>query len=124
MEIRVRVESTFKLLGIDLSILIQNVCVHLGNHVDLSMTGITLSGLQVTVIQFELICCAGMTKGVEYNIGESSILLEIVKLFFENSLLAGTPIGLCDNKIEVLVLVSKKTFQFQLVVIGIASLIP
>ena len=55
-----------------------------------------------------------MTKGVEYNIGESSVLLQIVKLFFEDSLLAGTPIGLCDNKIEVLVLVSKKTFQFQL----------
>ena len=71
MEIRVRVESTFKLLGIDLSILIQNVCVHLGNHVDLSMTGITLSGLQVTVIQFELISGTGVTQRVEYNIGKT-----------------------------------------------------
>ena len=87
------------------------------------MTGITLSGLQVTVIQFELISGTGVSRRVECNIGESSILLQIVKLFFEDSLLAGTPIGLCDNKIEVLVLVSKKTFQFQLVVIGIASLI-
>ena len=102
-QIRVSVESTFKLLGVDLSVLIQNVCVHLGDHIDLCMTGITLSSLQVAVIQFELICCAGMTKGVEYNIGESSVLLQIVKLFFEDSLLAGTPIGLCDNKIEVLV---------------------
>ena len=71
MEIRVSVESTFKLLGVDLSVLIQNVCVHLGDHINLCMTGITLSGLQVTVIQFELICGTGVTQRVEYNIGKT-----------------------------------------------------
>lgn len=71
MEIRVSVESTFKLLGVDRSVLIQNVCVHFGDHINLSMTGITLSGLQVTVIQFELISGTGVTQRVEYNIGKT-----------------------------------------------------
>lgn len=35
------------------------------------MTGITLSGLQVTVIQFELISGTGVTQRVEYNIGKT-----------------------------------------------------
>ena len=53
-QIRVGVEGRFKLLSVDLSVLIQNVCINSRDHVDLRMAGITLGCLQVAVIQLEL----------------------------------------------------------------------
>ena len=64
-QIWVCVKRTFKLLCVDLPILVQNVGIHAGDHVDLSVSSIALSGLQVAVVQLQLIGGAGMAEGVK-----------------------------------------------------------
>ena len=56
--------------GVDLAILVQNVGIHAGDHVDLGVSGIALGGLQVAVVQFQLIGGAGMTQGVKDHFGQ------------------------------------------------------
>ena len=48
------IEGALKLLGVDLAILVQNVGIHAGDHVDLSVARITLGGLQVAVVELQL----------------------------------------------------------------------
>lgn len=50
-KIRGRIELVFKFLCIDLSVLVQNVCIDTGNHIDFGMAGIALCGLQITVVE-------------------------------------------------------------------------
>lgn len=50
-QVRIGIEGTLKLLGVDLAVLVQNVRIHAGDHVDLSVARITLGGLQVAVVQ-------------------------------------------------------------------------
>ena len=64
-QIWVCVKRALKLLGVDLPILVQNVGIHAGDHVDLSVSSIALSGLQVAVVQLQLIGGAGMAEGVK-----------------------------------------------------------
>ena len=64
-QIRIGIEGALKLLGVDLPILVQNVGIHAGDHVDLSVSSIALSGLQVAVVQLQLIGGAGMAEGVK-----------------------------------------------------------
>ncbi len=42
--------------------------IDLGNHIDLSMTGISLRSFQITVVQFKLVCRAGMSERVKHHI--------------------------------------------------------
>ena len=49
------IKRFFKKLCIFPSIIIQNMRVHIRNHIDLSMTGITLYRFDVSTIQFQLI---------------------------------------------------------------------
>ena len=44
----------------DLAVFVQNVSVDVGDHVDLRMTGVTLSSLQVTMIQLQPVGCTGV----------------------------------------------------------------
>lgn len=74
IRICVGVESAFKLLRVDLPIFIENVRVHFRNHVDLRVSGIALCGLQVAVVEFQLVGGAGMPKGVKDYIGELRFL--------------------------------------------------
>ena len=48
--------------------------VHIRNHIDLSMAGITLYRLDVSTIQFQLISNAAMTETVKYNRWEIIVL--------------------------------------------------
>ena len=50
-QVGIGIESTLKLLGVDLAVLVQNVGIHASHHVDLGMARIALSGFQVAVIQ-------------------------------------------------------------------------
>ena len=72
-QIWIGVEGRFKLLSIDLSVLIQNMCINSRNHIDLSVTSITLGCLQVTVIQLELVGSAGMPQRVENYVRQFSM---------------------------------------------------
>ena len=41
-------------------VLVQNVRIHAGDHVDLGVSGIALGGLQVAVVELQLIGGTGM----------------------------------------------------------------
>ena len=45
------VEGVLKLLGVDLAVLVQNMGVDLGEHVNLSVARVALGGLQVAVVE-------------------------------------------------------------------------
>ena len=59
------IESSFKLLRIDLTLLINDMSIDLGDHRGLCVTGITLSGFNITMIDFKLVSCAGVP--LRYN---------------------------------------------------------
>ena len=50
------VEEIIKTLCIQTPIIIQNVCVLLGDHRSLCMTGIALHGFDIAAVQLELVC--------------------------------------------------------------------
>jgi len=54
------VESGLEFLCVDLTVFVQNVSVDVGDHVNLRMAGVTLSSLQVTVVQLQLVSRTGM----------------------------------------------------------------
>ena len=45
------VEGVLELLGVHLAVLVQNVGIHAGDHVDLGVARVALGGLQVAVVQ-------------------------------------------------------------------------
>lgn len=53
--IRVRIECDLKLLRVDFPLLIQNMRINFCNHRRLRMAGIPLRGLNVTMIELQLI---------------------------------------------------------------------
>lgn len=63
--IRISIKGTLKLLGIDFTVLVKDVGVHFCNHINFCMARISLSGFQITVIEFQLISSAGMSERVE-----------------------------------------------------------
>ena len=65
-QVGICVEGTLKLLGVDLAVLVQNVRIHAGNHVDLCVSRIALSGFQVAVVQFQFVGGTGMTEGIPH----------------------------------------------------------
>ena len=65
-KIGIGIEGALKLLGVDLAVLVQNVRIHAGNHVDLRMARVALSGFQVAVVQFQFVGGTGMTEGIPH----------------------------------------------------------
>ena len=55
MKITREIKRFFKFLRIDLSILVQNMRIYLGNHVGFGMSRIALCRFQIAVVQFQLI---------------------------------------------------------------------
>ena len=45
------VEGVLELLGVHLAVLVQNVGIHAGDHVDLGVARVALGGLQVAVVE-------------------------------------------------------------------------
>ena len=72
--IRVRVKRDLKLLGVDLALLIQDMGIDLSHHLSLGMAGISLSGLDVAMVQLQLIGCAAVAQLVEAE--NEAILVE------------------------------------------------
>ena len=64
-QVGIGIEGTRKLLGIDFAVLVQNMGIHTGDHVDLSVAGIALGGLQVAVMELQLVGGTGMTERVK-----------------------------------------------------------
>ena len=56
------IESSFKLLRIDLTLLINDMSIDLGDHRGLCVTGITLSGFNITMIDFKFVSRAGVSQ--------------------------------------------------------------
>lgn len=100
-----------KFLSTQFSVFIQNVCIHLGNHVDLRMACIVLRCFQIAMIEFELVRRTGMTQRVKDHIWELFFLLELGKPLLNKTILTGTAIRKRHDQIEVLILAAKKFFH-------------
>ena len=65
------IEEIVESLCVQTPIIIQNVCVLLGDHRSLCMTGIALHGFDIAAVQLELVCNAGVSEAVENHFGRS-----------------------------------------------------
>ena len=63
-----RIESVLKLLSVHLAIFVQDMCIYLRNHINLCMACIALCGLQVPVVELQLVSSAGMSERVKYHV--------------------------------------------------------
>ena len=70
-KIRLSIEGSLEFLSVDLSILVQNVSIDTGYHVDLGMACIALGGFQIAVVQFQFVSGTGMTERMK-EIGRAS----------------------------------------------------
>ena len=113
-QIRVRIKGHFEFLGVDLPILIQDVCVNLGNHVALCMTGITLRCLNISLIDFQLISCAGVTERMKNNIWKTSGFFQSFKLISNNPIFTGAARFLRQNQIVVDIVIAHKLLELVL----------
>ena len=113
-KIRLGIEGSLEFLSIDLSILVQNVSIDTGYHVNLGMACIALGGFQIAVVEFQFVGGTGMTERMEDHLRQPCVLTELCKLFEDDPILAGPSIGKCHNQIEVLILVAQEAFQLVL----------
>ena len=67
------IEEIVESLCVQTPIIIQNVCVLLGDHRSLCMTGIALHGFDIAAVQLELVCNAGVSEAVENHFGEMKV---------------------------------------------------
>lgn len=76
------------------------------------MARIALGGLQVTVVEFQLVGRTGMSKRMKDHFRQSSFFPEFGKLFQDDTILTGPAIGKRKDQIKFLVFVSQKASQF------------
>ena len=101
VKIWVGVEGSFKLLRVDLSVFIKDMSINICDHVQLRVASITLSGLQIAVVKFKLVSCAGMPQRMKDHVRQPCVLLEVLESFFNDSGLARTPILKADYKVII-----------------------
>ncbi len=68
-KIWIGIESRLEFLCIDLSILIENMRVYLGDHVNFGIPRISLRCFQISVVEFQFVGCAGVAEGMKYYPG-------------------------------------------------------
>ena len=73
------IEEIVESLCVQTPIIIQNVCVLLGDHRSLCMTGIALHGFDIAAVQFELVCNAGVSEAVENHFWEIVFLNQLLQ---------------------------------------------
>ena len=110
-EIRIGVEGTLKFLSVDFSVFVQNMCVHLRDHINLSVSGIALRCFQVTMVELQFVSRAGMTKRVKHHIGQPGLFLQDGELLLNDPCLARAAIGQRHNKVKVLVFIPRNSFS-------------
>ena len=71
--------------------------IDLCNHLGLRMTGITLSCLNISVVQFQLVGRTAMAQGVKDYIGQARRLFQALKLIPDNPVLTGTASFQCQD---------------------------
>ena len=73
------IEEIVESLCIQTPIIIQNVCVLLGDHRSQRMTGIALRGFDIAAVQLEPVCNAGVSKTVENYFGKIVFLNQLLQ---------------------------------------------
>ena len=73
------VEEIVESLCVQTPVIIQNVCVLLGDHRSLCMTGIALHGFDIAAVQLELVCNAGVSKTVKNYFGKIVFLNQLLQ---------------------------------------------
>ena len=80
------IEEIVESLCVQTPIIIQNVCVLLGDHRSLCMTGIALHGFDIAAVQLELVCNAGVSKTVENYVGKIVFLNQLLQCTVDGGL--------------------------------------
>lgn len=88
--------------------------IHAGDHVDLGVARIALGGLQVAVVEFQLIGRAGMAEGVKDYFRKPRFLPQLLKRFQDDTVLTGAAIGQRHHQVVVLILVTEQRPQLVL----------
>ena len=88
MQVGIGIERGFKLLCVDLPILVKDMRVHTCDHVDLCVSRVALCGFQVAVVELQLLSRTGMTERVKNHLRQSCVLTELCKHFKDHSVLA------------------------------------
>ena len=91
-QVRVRIKCGFKILRVDLTILIQNMRIDFCNHVHLGVAGVTLCRFQISVIQLQLVSRAAVSEGMKNNIGKVGFFLEPSEGVIDDGFLTRTAI--------------------------------
>lgn len=84
------------------------------DHVCLRMARIALRGLQIAVIQLQLVGGAGVAQRVEDHVGQPSLPLQVAERLFNHPGIAGTPIFVGDDQVEILVFAAEKFLHLRL----------
>ena len=71
--------------------------IDLCNHLGLRMTGITLSCLNISMVQFQLVGCTAMAQGMKDYIGQARRLFQSLKLVPNNPILAWAASFQCQD---------------------------
>ena len=98
------VEEIVESLCVQTPIIIQNVCVLLGDHRSLCMTGIALHGFDIAAVQLELVCNTGVSKTVENYFGKIVFLNQLLQCTVDGGLFGRHSQRAGNHKIIVSVL--------------------
>ena len=103
------IEEIVESLCVQTPIIIQNVCVLLGDHRSLCMTGIALHGFDIAAVQLELVCNTGVSKTVENYFGKIVFLNQLLQCTVDGGLFGRHSQRAGDHKIIVSVLCAQCT---------------
>ena len=93
------VEEIVESLCVQTPVIIQNVCVLLGDHRSLRMTGIALHGFDIAAVQLELVCNAGVSKTEENYFGKIVFLNQLLQCTVDGGLFGRHSQRAGDHKI-------------------------
>lgn len=100
------VECLFKQLRVFLPVLIENVGILVSNHGCLCVTGVTLYGLDVALVQLELVGDTGVPKAVEDDRRQIVLFNQVLQRLPDLCRFARQPNRRCDHKIKIGILVA------------------
>ena len=78
IQILLTVKGFFEECCITLSVIVDDMGIYVGDHIDLGMSGITLHCLNITTVKLQLVSNRGVTETVEYNRWQIMLLDQII----------------------------------------------
>ncbi len=120
-QVGVGIECSFELLSIDLPVLIKDVCVDFRQHLCLGMSRVALGRFEITVVQLQLVRCAGVTQGMENHIRQPCISFQTIERILNHLCFARPPIPQCNHEVVILILAAKEIFLLLLSILPLSQ---